>query len=265
MRKRVSLALRAGLFLTLTASTVYAGGGLCGQPVSTGATPTASDCLFILKSAVGSTICDPECVCDTNGTGGVTASDALRCLSKAVGLDVALDCPCGATTTTLPSSSCGLLVNGRLDDPVTTSPENGWSFANIDGAGGWRSSGGNPGGYFTLNQAGDLNTDPTLSQTVEGLTIGATYTISGEYRSFAAGYGNPQKPDAFAVQVEPQPSDHDSIVVLGLPRPSPDAFAWTGFTVDFVASDTSSTISFVGERDGDDSSFDVDNLCLGPK
>jgi hypothetical protein len=67
--------------------------GDCGQPVTNGADPTASDCLFILRSAVGSDTCTPECVCNTNGQGVITASDALTCLKKAVGQNVTLVCP----------------------------------------------------------------------------------------------------------------------------------------------------------------------------
>jgi len=67
----------------------------CGQPISTGSKPTASDCLFILKSAVGSATCSPACVCDTDGGGTVSATDALTCLKVAVGqTGVTLNCPC---------------------------------------------------------------------------------------------------------------------------------------------------------------------------
>jgi hypothetical protein len=73
----------------------------CGRPVTSGANPTASDCLYILKAAVGAETCTPECICDVNAAGGVTASDALLCLKKAVGQDVTLDCgPACAVTNT---------------------------------------------------------------------------------------------------------------------------------------------------------------------
>jgi len=67
---------------------------ICSQPSSTGSNPTASDCLFILKAAVGLLTCDPECICAPSGSLPITASDALICLNKAVGVDVTLDCPC---------------------------------------------------------------------------------------------------------------------------------------------------------------------------
>ncbi|HEY2773720.1 MAG TPA: choice-of-anchor tandem repeat NxxGxxAF-containing protein [Candidatus Binatia bacterium] len=68
---------------------------VCGEPVTTGGSPKASDCLFILKVAVGSETCTPEdCVCNVNGDNHTTATDALLCLKKAVGQDVTLNCPC---------------------------------------------------------------------------------------------------------------------------------------------------------------------------
>jgi hypothetical protein len=76
-----------------------AANGDCGQPLSSGSGPNASDCGYILKSAVGQAECD-LCVCDINGNGKLNTTDALVCLKKAVGQGVALDCPaCGPTTT----------------------------------------------------------------------------------------------------------------------------------------------------------------------
>lgn len=66
----------------------------CGQPVSGGSTPTATDCLFILNAAVGVTTCSPECICAPSGMLPISATDALICLNKSVGVDVPLNCPC---------------------------------------------------------------------------------------------------------------------------------------------------------------------------
>jgi hypothetical protein len=78
----------------------------CGQPVTTGQTPSASDCLFVLRAAVGLATCDPACICDVNADGSRTAVDALICLKKAVGQDVTLACACtSVTTTTTPTTT----------------------------------------------------------------------------------------------------------------------------------------------------------------
>ncbi|RMF22268.1 MAG: hypothetical protein D6760_07780 [Deltaproteobacteria bacterium] len=67
---------------------------LCGHGTnrSLGSNVTASDALFALTSAVGSTTCEP-CRCDVDSSGSVTATDALRILNKAVGLPGTLACP----------------------------------------------------------------------------------------------------------------------------------------------------------------------------
>ncbi len=65
----------------------------CSQPLSVGNAPVASDCLFILKAATGSLSCTTPCVCNTNGLGGITATDSLLCLIEAVG-DAPLACNC---------------------------------------------------------------------------------------------------------------------------------------------------------------------------
>ena len=89
--------------------TAGAAQGDCSQPLSSGANPVASDCLFILGVAVSLQACTPQpCVCDPTGDGSTTASDALTCLNKAVGGPIMLLCPCDTTTsstTTMPSTS----------------------------------------------------------------------------------------------------------------------------------------------------------------
>jgi hypothetical protein len=97
VRFAVMNAIALTLLVVLSSSPLHAAQGDCGQPVSSGAQPTASDCLRILRVSVGSDTCARACICDTNGIGGTTASDALVCLKKAVGQDVDLGCRCPAS------------------------------------------------------------------------------------------------------------------------------------------------------------------------
>ena len=101
--------IAATLLICLSAVPVpsWAAKGDCSQPVTNGSNPTASDCLFILKTAVGSQTCgNKPCICDTGGAAGVTASDALLCLQKAVDpTHVVVTCRCGVTTTSTSTSS----------------------------------------------------------------------------------------------------------------------------------------------------------------
>ena len=66
----------------------------CGQPVGTGAAPTASDALAILRTAIGARQC-AVCVCDVDDSGSIVATDALLTLKRAVGQNVTLSCPVG--------------------------------------------------------------------------------------------------------------------------------------------------------------------------
>ncbi len=57
---------------------------VCGQPLNPGSgSPVATDCLYILRSAVALERCC-LCPCDVDSGGSVVATDALVCLRKAV-------------------------------------------------------------------------------------------------------------------------------------------------------------------------------------
>lgn len=117
MRLITTGALVLSLFLPGLA---LAGLGDCSQPTSSGDGPVASDCLFILKAAVGAETCDPECVCDVTGNGAVQASDALDCLRNAVGQDVALNCPCpNGSDVPCTSAQITALIGSDLDSGWT--------------------------------------------------------------------------------------------------------------------------------------------------
>lgn len=64
----------------------------CGAPATRASKPVASDALYALNAAVGSKPC-AACECDTDDSGSVLTSDALRILKNAVGQPIALDCP----------------------------------------------------------------------------------------------------------------------------------------------------------------------------
>ena len=82
----------------------------CGQPVSSGARPVATDALFVLRVAVGSETCEP-CVCDVNSSGGiqpVTSTDALLTLRAAVISTETLNCePCSTSCDNSEGPTCG--------------------------------------------------------------------------------------------------------------------------------------------------------------
>jgi uncharacterized membrane protein len=65
---------------------------VCGAPSTRDETPKASDALFILRTAVGSSLC-ALCSCDVDASGAINAADALRTLKAAVGQPFPLNCP----------------------------------------------------------------------------------------------------------------------------------------------------------------------------
>lgn len=99
MRNPISCSLGAffvwAMALTVPASSLAARWD-CGQPSSTGPSPAIRDVLVILKAAVGQiTPCLAKpCICDVNGDGSITVSDALLLLKNVVGQSVALRCDC---------------------------------------------------------------------------------------------------------------------------------------------------------------------------
>jgi hypothetical protein len=108
-----SLSLATCVVALFLATTARADNGDCGQPTSDGEDPVAGDCLYILRTGVGSVECDP-CVCDTNGNGETAASDALLCLRVAVGQPVALECDACTVTLTVKNylSFCEVSIDG---------------------------------------------------------------------------------------------------------------------------------------------------------
>lgn len=86
------------LAVTIVASNAPAGAALldCGQPLSAGTSPTATDALFVLRTAVGLEACSVF-VCDVNATCSVSATDSLRVLQNAVGQEVELACGLGCS------------------------------------------------------------------------------------------------------------------------------------------------------------------------
>ena len=112
-----SPAALAFVFVLATGDVAGASPGDCARPVSDGETPTAADCLAILKTAVGSSACDPQCICDTNGSGQVTVNDALLCLFVSVGSQggPGLSCSCPDPQFGVTSAEVSSLAGSALN------------------------------------------------------------------------------------------------------------------------------------------------------
>jgi hypothetical protein len=124
--------------------------GDCGQPITSGAAPAASDALYVLRAAVGIDSC-AAMVCDTDGSCTVTAGDALRLLSHVTGQPYALVCDlCGVSTTSTSttSTSTTTLPAATWSDVLEIFAGHSCALSGCHGAGG---SGGDLGGLDSFN------------------------------------------------------------------------------------------------------------------
>jgi len=147
-------------------------------------------------------------------------------------------------------------VVAEFINPGFTTGSDGWTLHNIDPWSGWTDEAGNPPGCFRLNEFGNSEVDPGIQQDVMGFVPGLTYEITGEYRPFVPNYGNPAA-ESFVVTV-------DSLVVGSFAR-GPNGLEWSPFTAEFTATGYSHVIGFWAEYNGDDSSYELDNVLLSIK
>lgn len=145
------------------------------------------------------------------------------------------------------ASAQNLLVNSDFSLSVPNNGTgNGWTGVNNDGNGGWRSTGGNPGGTYIINWDGGAG-NPELYQDVT-LTIGQAYRIAGDYSrgNFSSG----TLPD-FGVEIDGNLWEY----VI------PNSSSWLSFDQQFIATTTNARLTLTSERYGDND-VRVDNIVL---
>ncbi len=147
--------------------------------------------------------------------------------------------------------SAGLVVNGNFEAGCVGNDAPNWTAATVDGSGGCRTTGGNPAGSFILNSNGDPATDPTISQTLVGLVLGQTYTITLDYQiAFVGG----SLTNAAGVSID------GHLFQFNLFNDS----TWRTFTTNFVYGGGSAVLALTGERNGSDNAPRVDNVDVNP-
>lgn len=155
-----------------------------------------------------------------------------------------------------PAARANRLTNGMFDALVPTNGTGGgWDslFLVGDGSAGHFPTGGNPAAFFALNGSGDLFTDPVLLQSISGLTVGTTYTITGDYKLLMSPTG--AAAESFDVRL-----DNASLQTFG-PPPGPQG-QWGSFATSFVAALATHQISFAAETYGSGHAYGVDNLSV---
>lgn len=145
------------------------------------------------------------------------------------------------------------VVNGNFDLEVPrTSFGNGWTGFSNDGAGGWRSAGGNPGGFFILNDNGNGATDPSISQVLTGLIVGQEYQIAGDYANWIASNTGAESL-SFA-------ADINGVELFTGARGTRNV--WQPFSFTFVADAETATLRLRGEINSTDNDIAVDNIAI---
>jgi len=154
-----------------------------------------------------------------------------------------------------------LVTNGTLDTSAA-----GWTLGGGCGDEAWDGGNGNPPGSIRLNACGEPDSDPTASQTINGLVVGTTYVIRVDVHLHvdASGGGTGK---SFGVFLNSEPGN-PLLLTEFLDS------TWHTVTTSFVAGSSSATIIFAGELDArtpggpgitTDVSYYIDNISVIPR
>lgn len=143
------------------------------------------------------------------------------------------------------SASAATITNGSFDAACA-----GWTtlsgFCHITG---------NPDNSYVLNDSGQVGTDPSVSQTVAGLVVGNSYTLSGDYRNFFACCAVFPVANAFGVEIDGVLREF-AVNIGGSTAP------WQSFSFNFTYTGVSDLLRLTGERNGSDADVAVDNIVI---
>lgn len=164
------------------------------------------------------------------------------------------------------AADAGLISNGDFEaftpffanpGPVTS---NGWTFENHAGV---EATNGNPDKGVRLESGGGGGTDPTIAQTVSGLTVGTQYTLSWDL-ALRVNFSGSGTGRSFGVFLDTQ--------TFGTALHFGERLLTTfeSQSVDFIATSTTHTFIFAGELDPrtnggvvtTDVSYNLDNVDL---
>ena len=142
-----------------------------------------------------------------------------------------------------------LVVNGGFNTDAS-----GWMMTNIDiGWGGW-SSQGNPGGSFVLNNLPSSSTEPTIGQTINSLTVGDTYVVSGDYQML--GGKNSTDVNSFGIAID------GTFMFETIAPTNPTDHNWYNFSFLYTATSSSALVSLSSKINGTDFYYGIDNISM---
>jgi hypothetical protein len=128
------------------------------------------------------------------------------------------------------------ITNGTLDSDAS-----GWTLGGGCADEAWDGANGNPPGSIRLNACGEPDSDPAASQTITGLTVGASYRIQVDVRFFADSGGSGTG-RTFGVFLNNEPAN--PLLLTEFLDGN-----WHTVRANFTATSTSATIIFADELD----------------
>jgi hypothetical protein len=146
----------------------------------------------------------------------------------------------------LSSGQGNLVVNGGFDVDAS-----GWILTN--GATFADPIKGDPGGWVGLDSSSpSLTTDPTISQSINGLLSGETYTVSGNFKKTINRNGIITGL-SFGVAVDGN---------FLFEAADPGNFNWQSFTFLYTATSSSALLSLSSQMNGTQVSYGIDNISM---
>jgi len=112
---------------------------------------------------------------------------------------------------------------------------------------------GNPAGSIVLDEFTPSALDPTIEQTVGGLTPGVTYFVTGDYRHFTErGDGLPTDL-SFGVAIDG---------TFLFETSTPQDLDWHSFSFQYTATAPSAVLSLSAQRNGTGLAYAIDNIVI---
>lgn len=166
------------------------------------------------------------------------------------------------------SAQANLISNGTFDSQPNGSD---WSLSNSCVGGHYNymwttfNSGVGHGNYIRLNECGNAGSNPTASQTVSGLTVGARYEVKWDLMLYEYG-NNFGTGKSFGLFLGSDATGQQLLVTE-----LASLYGWQTFTASFIANSSTQTLTFAGELDArttggpglvTDVAYGIDNVSL---
>jgi hypothetical protein len=148
-----------------------------------------------------------------------------------------------------PQAHANLITNGDF-----TNFNAGWTLSQGNSCSAVGFVVGNPGIAVKLNACGgvgaDPGTDPRVSQTVSGLTVGNTYVLQWDEALYDT--SNPDSITSFGVYL-------DNVLLVAN---ASNTINWQTYSQSFIATASTITFTFAAELNNTDISYKLDNVSL---